>query len=59
MISGAMMMNSNVISENGIVGGVVGGGGGGRLTYVRRGNFYGPIFDVDHLATFTVGSKLG
>jgi hypothetical protein len=58
MISGAMMMNSNVISENGIVGGVV-GGGGGRLTYVRRGNFYGPIFDVDHLATFTVGSKLG
>jgi len=27
--------------------------------YVRRGNFYGPVYDVDHLATFTVGSKLG
>ncbi len=27
--------------------------------YVRRGNFYGPVYDVDHLATFTVGTKLG
>ena len=26
---------------------------------VRRGDLYGPIFDVEHLATFTVGSKQG
>lgn len=27
--------------------------------YVRRGDLYGPIYDVDHLATFTVGSRHG
>ena len=27
--------------------------------YTKRGNYYGPVYDVDHLATFTVGSKLG
>ena len=27
--------------------------------FVRRGTYYGPMYDVDHLATFTVGSKLG
>ena len=27
--------------------------------YVRRGDLYGPVYDVDHLATFTVGSKHG
>ena len=26
---------------------------------VRRGELYGPVFDVEHLATFTVGSKQG
>ncbi len=27
--------------------------------YIKRGNYHGPVYDVDHLATFTVGSKLG
>jgi epidermal growth factor receptor kinase substrate 8 len=27
--------------------------------YVKRGTYSGPMYDVDHLATFTVGSKLG
>jgi epidermal growth factor receptor kinase substrate 8 len=27
--------------------------------YIKRGPYYGPVYDVDHLATFTVGSKLG
>jgi hypothetical protein len=30
-----------------------------KSNYVRRGNFNGPVYDADHLATFTVGSKLG
>lgn len=39
-----------------------GGGGATSSTatgYLRRGNFQGVVFDVDHLATFTVGSRLG
>lgn len=44
-------MNPNSIIENVAVN--------SRANYVRRGNFYGPLFDIDHLATFTVGSKLG
>lgn len=27
--------------------------------FVKRGNLNGPVFDVDHLATFTVSSKAG
>ena len=27
--------------------------------YIKRDNYHGPVYDVDHLATFTVGSKLG
>ncbi|CAF0771921.1 unnamed protein product [Brachionus calyciflorus] len=27
--------------------------------YVQRGRFYGPVYDVDHLATFEVGPKNG
>ena len=27
--------------------------------FVKRGTYYGPMYDVDHLATFTVGTKLG
>lgn len=30
-----------------------------RQNFVRRGDYYGPLYDVEHLATFTVGSKLG
>src|SRR4051812_48029247 len=30
-----------------------------EVKYVRRGEHYGPMYDVDHLATFTVGSKQG
>lgn len=26
---------------------------------VKRGDLYGPIFEVEHLATFSVGSKQG
>lgn len=28
-------------------------------SYIQRGQFYGPLYDVDHLATFPVGSKHG
>ena len=27
--------------------------------FVRRGDLHGPLFELDHLATFTVGSKQG
>lgn len=27
--------------------------------FVKRGDLQGPVFDLDHLATFTVGSKQG
>ncbi len=27
--------------------------------FVKRGDLHGPVFEVDHLATFTVGSKQG
>jgi hypothetical protein len=30
-----------------------------NANFVKRGNLYGPIYDVDHLATFTVGTKQG
>lgn len=31
----------------------------GRVSYVRRGEFYGALFDANHLATFPAGPKIG
>jgi epidermal growth factor receptor kinase substrate 8 len=34
-------------------------GGGEHLNTFRRSDFNGPIYEVEHLATFTVGNKQG
>jgi hypothetical protein len=48
--------NANNISINNIV---MSNLPSSRISYVRRGSFYGALFDADHLATFPVGPKSG
>lgn len=48
--------NANNISINNIVMSTL---PSSRISYVRRGTFYGALFDADHLATFPVGPKSG